>query len=268
MKNTFINEIKRNLDLSIELTKRDIAAKYGGSALGITWTVVNPILMLSVYTLVFSQVFKARWSNSLEDASQAHFALNLYCGLIVFNLFAECITRGPSLITSNPNYIKKIKFPLETLGVMVTGSAVIQAIISFAVLVSAQVVLGEKIHPTIILLPILWLPLILMCLGMTWLMSTIGVLIKDIGQSINAIVSMLMFLSPIFYPTTALPEKIRWIAQINPLAMYIESTRKALMMGEMISLYNLFLNLLMATIWAEICFRVLKKSQKHLAEAL
>ena len=182
-----------------ELTKlfigREIAARYKGSQLGLAWTIVNPLIMLSVYTLVFSQIFQSRWGEGNDPTKPMDFALNLFAGLVIFNIFAESTTRAPTLITSNPNFVKKIKFPLHVLGEMIVGNSLFHAIISFGILLTAKIITENTVPLTALVMPLVLLPYALMCLGLVWLLATIGVFIKDISHVITAIVSMLMFLS-------------------------------------------------------------------------
>ncbi len=264
----FATSIKRNWNLVYQFTSRDIVGRYKSSQLGMTWTVINPLIMLSVYTLVFSQIFKARWGVSTESQSPLLYALNLFAGLIVFNIFAECATRGPTLITSNPNYVKKIIFPLEILGIMVTSSAVFHGIISGIILVCATIIVNGSIPIEVLILPIIWAPLILGCLGMTWVLAAVGVFIRDINQLINSIVSMFMFLSPIFYPSSALPEKLQWVATINPLALSIEQTRGVLINGTIPGTLEIASQVLVSIAWCEICYRFLKKCNDTFGDLL
>ena len=188
----FLTAFVKNFELSKIFIGREISTKYKGSQLGLTWTIVNPLIMLSVYTLVFSQIFQARWGGDADPAKPMNFALNLFAGLIVFNVFAESATRAPTLITSNPNYVKKIKFPLHILGEMVVGSSMFHALVGFGILLTAKLITENNIPKTVLLLPLVLIPLMLMCLGLVWLLATIGVFIKDINQIVTAIVSMLM----------------------------------------------------------------------------
>lgn len=269
MKKNFLGYMLKNWTLLQQLIIRDINSRYKGSILGILWTIINPIMMLSVYTLVFSQVFKARWGGATTGSeTPITFALNLFAGLIVFNIFAECATKSPTLITSNPNFVKKIIFPIHTLGGMVTGSALIHGTLSAGILIIAKIIFDGSAPPTVLLLPLVWLPLVFGCLGMTWLFSWIGVIIKDTSQVINAAVSMLMFLSPIFYPTSMLPEKIRWIAAINPLATSIEGTRGILIASELPKIGEMTVAIVIALLWCQACFSILKNSQRKLADIL
>lgn len=263
-----IKSIIKDWQLTSQLVLRDVAGRYRGSQLGMAWTVINPLLMLSVYTVVFSQVFRARWGTGVDSQSPLTFALNLFAGLIVFNFFAECATRATTLITSNPNYVKKVVFPLHALGGMVTGSALIHALTSTAILIIVKVAADQSVPKTILLLPLVWIPLILACLGMTWLLSSLGVFVRDIAQLINAMVSMLMFLSPVFYPTSALPIGLKWLSSLNPLAKVIEQTRDVLISGVAPEPRVIITQVLVALAWCEICIRILRYSQPHFGDML
>ena len=163
---TIVRAFRNNSDLIKIFIVRDIQGRYKGSMMGIAWSVLNPLLMLAIYTLVFSQIFKTRWGITNNSDGSIEFALNLFAGLVVFNMFAECMTRSPMLILENPSYVKKIKFPLEVLGIMVTGSALFHALTSILILVIGLVLTNSRLEASILLLPIVWIPLILWLLGL------------------------------------------------------------------------------------------------------
>ena len=268
MKSFFAIEIAKDREILMQLIKRDVYARYKGSLLGIVWAGLQPIMMLSVYTLVFSQVFKGRWDGIIEDNRPTTFALNLFAGLIVFNIFAECTSKSPTIITNNPNYVKKIVFPIHALGGMLTGSAFAHGLISAGILILAKGMIDNSISSTVILIPIVWIPFLLQCLGLTWLMSCLGVFIKDTGQIVNAFISMLMFLSPIFYPSSALPGKLMWMTDINPLVFTIDRTREIMIYGIVPNWEEVIIAIILSTIWCQMCFMILRKSHRSLAEKL
>jgi len=146
----FPADLWQNRQLWWRLTEREILGRYRGSALGLGWSVLNPLAMLAVYTFVFSQVFKSRWGG-LEELGPLGFAVNLFAGLIVFNLFSECASRAPNLIVNNPNYVKKVVFPLEVLGSVAVGNAGFHALTSLAVLLVFELMLFKHIPATILL---------------------------------------------------------------------------------------------------------------------
>jgi lipopolysaccharide transport system permease protein len=188
----------RNRGLIHASAKREVLGRYRGSALGLVWSFFNPLFMLMVYTFVFSQVFKARWSVGSE--SKTEFALVLFAGLIVFNLFAECITRAPGLVLSNPNYVKKVVFPLEILPFVGLLAALYHALISLCVWLATYVILCGVPHGTVLLLPLVIPPFALFIMGLSWALASLGVFLRDVSQFIGVVVTTLMFLSPIFYP--------------------------------------------------------------------
>jgi lipopolysaccharide transport system permease protein len=221
----------RNRQLIAQMTKREVVGRYRGSVLGLAWSFFNPILMLSVYTFVFSVVFKARWGANGGE-SKASFALFLFVGMIVHGLFAECINRSPGLILSNVNYVKKVVFPLEILPSVAMGSALFHTFISVVVLLSAQLLLNQRFPWTIVFLPMILLPLLLATAGVAWVLSSLGVFVRDIAQITGILTTVLMFLSPVFYPVSALPRDYQLWLRLNPLTFIIEQARNVLIFGD------------------------------------
>lgn len=215
---------------------RDIAQRYRGSALGLLWSFVTPLLMLAVYTVVFSVVFEARWmTRGGADAAPpatGDFALILFCGLILHAFFADCLTRSPSIILNNANFVKKVVFPLEILPVIVLGAAAFHLAMSLCVLLAAKLALTGSLPLTALYLPLVLAPFFLLTAGISWGLASIGVYLRDIGQVIGLAVTVLMFLSPVFYPAEALPEAWRPYLVLNPLTVIIENTRAVLLWGE------------------------------------
>lgn len=243
-----VTSLSRNRNLIRQMAIREIVAKYKGSFLGALWTVLTPILMLSVYTLVFSVIFKSRWAGG--TGSKTEFATLMFAGLIVFNFFAEAINRAPRLILDNPNYVKKVVFPLEALTWVSLVSALFGAGISLCVLLVFRIMLNGMLPWTALLFPLLLLPLILLVAGLTWFLASLGVFLRDVSQAVGILVSVLMFLSPVFYPSDALPPELRLLVHLNPLAFYIENTRDLLIWGRLDGLhlypYHLGVSLLVA----------------------
>lgn len=220
----------KNRELIWQLTKRDVVGRYRGSMLGLVWSMVNPILMLAVYTFVFGVVFQSKWGIA-EPASKLDFAIILFVGLIVYGIFSECVNRSPSIILAYPNYVKKVVFPLEVMTWVILGSALFHALISLIVLLVFFAFVHGVPPGTAFLLPIVLLPLIFLCLGLAWFLSSFGVFVRDISQVVGVVTSALLFLSPLFFPTSALPEKIRFLIQLNPLSFPIEQAREVMIWG-------------------------------------
>lgn len=219
----------RNRSLLMQMVIREILGRYRGSLFGLVWSLFNPLLMLAVYTFVFSVVFKARWQMEMEGETE--FAIVLFAGMIVFGLFSECLNRAPNLILENPNFVKKVVFPLEIFPWVSVGAAFFHVLISLVVLLLFMLLAGNPWHATIILLPLVVLPVIFLALGLGWLLGSLGVYLRDVGQTIGLATTALMFLSPVFYPLSALPEELRPYLALNPLAFVIESARDVLIWG-------------------------------------
>lgn len=256
----------KNRELIKTLITREVIGRYRGSALGILWSLFNPIFMLAVYTFVFSIVFKARWSTGSE--SKTEFALVLFAGLIVFNFFAECFNRAPALVLSNANYVKKVVFPLEVLPWVSVGSALFHMLVSITVWVTFYVIVIGIPHATIALLPLVLLPLALLLAGIGWALASLGVYLRDVSQVAGIITTMLMFLSPIFYPVTALPAKYQALLQLNPLAPGISQIRDVLYWGVVPDaiIYSVYLAACFLIAW--LGFAWFQKTRKGFADVL
>lgn len=261
-----IGSLWRNRSLIYALSKREVVGRYRGSVMGLLWSFFNPLCMLAVYTFVFSVVFQARWNVASE--SKTEFALMLFAGLIVFNLFADCVTRAPNLIIANTNYVKKVVFPLEILSFVVMGSALFHFLVSLSVWLLVYAVLFGGVQITAIWLPIFLAPLVLFILGLVWFLASVGVFLRDVGQFIGVLTSVLMFLSPIFYPISALPEQYRQFLMMNPLTPTIEAVRELLFMGTVPSLSMLGIYLLAAMVFFCMGFAWFQKTRKGFADVL
>ena len=256
----------RNRSLIYAMTKREVIGRYRGSFLGILWSFFNPVFMLTVYTFVFSVIFKARWSAGSD--SKTEFALILFAGLIVFNLFAECTNKAPGLILSNVNYVKKVVFPLEILPWVNLGAVLFHFLISLGVWLIAYLAFFGLPHITVLLLPLVMLPLFLFTMGLTWGLASLGVYLRDATQFIGLVTTVLMFLSPIFYPITAVPEKYRQLVLLNPLAATVEQARDVLFWGRYPDWTIFGAYLLGAALIAWLGFAWFQKTRKGFADVL
>jgi lipopolysaccharide transport system permease protein len=218
-------------ELIWQFTLREVQGRYRGSYLGIVWTFATPLLMLIVYTFVFSVIFKPRWGGA-GSGSFMDFALTLFSGLIAFNVFSECITRAPRLIVGQPNYVKKVVFPLEVLPLSVVGAALIHSLFSLSVVLVAMLISSGKLQWTILYLPLVYLPLSAFTLGVSWLLASLGVFIRDIRNFVDVLVRFLFFLTPIFYPMSAVPASLRPLFGLNPLASIVENFRRVVVWGQ------------------------------------
>lgn len=257
----------RNRQLIMQMTKREVVGRYQGSALGLIWTFLNPVFMLAVYTFVFSVVFKARWGVGSEE-SKTQFAVVLFVGMIVHGLFAEVLNRAPSLILSNVNYVKKVVFPLEILPVVSMGAALFHSLISVGVLLIAFVLFNGNLHWTAVLITLVMLPLVILTLGLAWMLASLGVFLRDVGQTIGIITTVMLFLAPVFYPVTALPEEMRPWIMANPLTFIIEQAREVLIWGRVPNWTGLGIYTAVAVVMTWAGYAWFQKTRKGFADVL
>ena len=220
-----------NWHLIGQLTRRDVSAKYRGSLFGLAWSFITPLLMLCVYAFVFSFVFKARWGNRANE-SQLDFALLLFIGLLIHGFISECLMRAPLLIVQHTNYVKKVVFPLEVLPVAALLSALVQFCIGSAIMLFFVAFAHGGLPLTVLFYPLVIAPFVLLTLGIVWVVSSLGVFVRDLAQATGLFSTVLMFLSPVFYPITALPEQWRPLFQLNPLTFIIEEARAVVFWGQ------------------------------------
>lgn len=262
-----LNSFITHLPLIKQMTWREVMGRYKGSMLGLAWSFFTPVLMLAVYTFVFSVVFKARWGIGGEE-SKTQFAVVLFVGMIVHGLFAEVLNRAPGLILGNVNYVKKVVFPLEILPIISMGAALFHTLISIGVLLLTFILFNGFLHWTVIFLPIVLLPLIILTLGLAWFLASLGVYLRDVGQTIGVITMILMFLSPVFYPISALPESIQPLIMANPLTFIIEQAREVVIWGRLPNLMGLGFYTLVASGIAWLGYLWFQKTRRGFADVL
>lgn len=221
----------RHRGLIRTLAWRDIALRYRGAFLGALWPVLTPLLMLAVYTLVFGVVFATRWPGRVGEGGIGLFALMLLSGLLLQGLLAEVLTRAPLLVVSQPNYVKKIVFPLEVLAWVSLLSSLFHALAGLALLILVNAVWGTGLAWTQLLLPLVLLPFCVLLMGLNLMIAAFGVFVRDLAQVMGSLVTLTMFLGPIFYPRAAMPESMRpWLA-LNPITVPLEQARLLLFEG-------------------------------------
>ena len=258
----------RNRQLILQMTKREVVGRYKGSVMGLTWSFFNPVFMLVVYTFVFSEIFKSRWGGAGVEESKTQFAVLLFVGLIVLNLFSEVLNRAPGLILSNVNYVKKVVFPIEILPVIATGAALFHSLISLGVLLAAFALFNGYLHWTVVFIPLVLLPLVILTTGLAWILASLGVFLRDVGQTIGIVTTVLMFLSPVFYPVTAVPEGFRVFMLVNPLTFIIEQAREVVVWGHLPNWMGLGAYTLAATAIAWAGYAWFQKTRKGFADVL
>lgn len=232
-----VGSLWRHRFLIVEMSRREVLGRYKGSALGFLWSLLIPLLMLSVYTLVFGSIFETKWGTSA--GSHSEFALILFCGLTLFNFVSEVLTRAPRLVIDNAVYVKKVSFPLETLPWIAVFSALFHLIVSFLILLVGVLFVFGPPHMTWFYFFPLLLPLLLGLSGLCFLLSSTGVYLRDLSQVIGVTISLLLFLSPIFFPISAVPGKLRTVLELNPMSYFIENMRGAIFVGQSPSIEGL-----------------------------
>ena len=228
-----------------QLVQREIALKYRGSALGALWSVLTPIAMLLMFSFVFGTILQAKWPGR-EDMSQVEFALSLFIGLSVFWYFSEIFVKAPVIFTSVPNYVKKVVFPLGLLPLVSVAASLFQLLIYLIIVLGAMLLFGIPISKRVLLVPFyigITIPLVT---GLSFFIGSVGVYVRDVSAIVSVVVSALMFLSPVFYPLSSVPEGVRWLFELNPLTLIIEQMRAALLFGETPSYVGLVIYILVS----------------------
>ena len=234
----------RQRTLVWQFVRRDVLARYRGSLLGLGWSFLTPLLMLAVYTFVFRVVFKARWSDA--PTGDFNFALQVYAGLIVFMLFAEVVNRAPRLVLDQPNLVKKVVFPLELLPWVAVLAGLFHLALNLVALLTAAAIARGGLPPSVLALPLVVAPLVPLLLGFAWFLAALGVFVRDVGQITTLVVSLLMFLSPVFYPVSSLPEQWQPWLNANPLTPVMEQLRRVTLEGRWPDWSQLLLELVIA----------------------
>jgi len=240
-----IKSIFFNRELLKSLVIRELANRYRATNLGLIWIIINPLLMLSIYTFVFGFIFKSKWRG---DSSVLDFVSMMYCGLIVYGLFSETISKSVDAIVNNPNYVKKVIFPLELLPVCNLLTALFSSLISFCFLLILIVVDQHHISMTVFFAPFVILPVAFYAIGFGWFVAALGVFFRDLNQFTGVLLTILMFLSPVFYSSSQAPAFAQHLMTFNPLTYSIEALRDVAVNGLGVSI----------TVWsAHMCFALL-----------
>lgn len=221
----------RHKELLWQMLLRNITARYRGSVLGLVWSFAHPLMMLAVYTFVFGIVFKSRWGAGVLENNGAAFPLIMFCGLCVFNIFSESVTYSTSLIVNNPSYVKKVIFPVEILPLCTVLTALAFGVAWFVLLFLGTILFLHQLSWTMLLLPVTLVPLLLFSAGISYLVASLGVYLRDIPQLVSIATQVLFFMTPIFYPISIVPERLRWILEINPLSAVVDQTRNLFLFG-------------------------------------
>ena len=252
--------------LTLEMAKRDVLGRYREASFGLLWSLISPFLMLLIYTLAFGYILKSRWPGT--SGNIADYSMLLFVGLIVHGFFAECMNRAPSLIVGNANLVKRIVFPLQVLPWVVVLSALFHAFANLIVFTLLNLVMRGEVVPTLLLLPLVLWPLAVAALGVCWLLSSLSVFLRDIGQVTGVLATAMLFLSSAIVPVDALPAKYQLVFRLNPLTFIIDQAREVAFWGRMPDWTGLGLYLAGALLFAYAGYTVFQKTRPGFADVL
>jgi lipopolysaccharide transport system permease protein len=263
-----VRSLWRHRTLVVDMARREVIGRYRGSLLGLGWSLFNPLLMLVIYTFVFSEVFKARWDVPGATHSKTEFATVLFTGMVIVGFFNEVLTKAPSLLTANVNFVKKVVFPLEVLPASSVLAAMFHATISGFVLVLTLFVLNGAVPWTAFWAPVVLAPIAIFALGMAWFLASLGVYMRDMAQTVGILATVIMFLTPVFYPARAVPEPFRTLIELNPLTPAIESCRDVLIWGAAPDFHSLAVSAVTAVLMFAGGFAWFQRTKRGFADVL
>lgn len=250
------------------LLKREIQSRYRGSVLGLIWSFVTPLLMLLIYTFVFKYVFEARWQLPDNEGAEINFAMMLFLGLIIHGVIADILLRSPGLMVENVNFVKKVVFPLQVFGYVVLFSALFNFFIGFLLLLGFVYLELGAIPLTALLMPLVLLPYCLMVLGISWILSSLGVYLRDIQQITGTLATLLLFLSPVFYSIDILPDLLRQLILLNPISVIIEAARAVVIYGNLPAPMPILVYSLVSMLVAMLGYALFERSRRGFADVL
>lgn len=252
--------------LVVELTRREIHGKYRGANFGMLWALISPFLMLAVYSLAFGNILRSQWPQTGDGPHS--FALILFIGLIVHGFFAECFTRAPQLIVQNPNYVKRVVFPLEILPWPMVLSALFHLFTNLIAFIVLQALVDHRLVWQVVLFPFTAIPLAILALGVSWWLAALGVYIRDVGQVTSVLVTALLFTSTAIMPLSAVSPKVRWLFELNPLSFIIDQSRRVALWGQLPDWWGLGIYTLVSLALAYLGYWVFAVTKRGFADVL
>src|SRR6266576_6287118 len=221
-------ELPGHSELIFSLAKRELLTRYKGSVLGTVWALVTPVVMIAIFTFIFAGIFGARFG-----ASQFHwdYALYLFCGLLPWTMFQDTVQRASTTIVEHANLVKRVVFPLETLPIAQALSALGNQLFGTAALLLATALIHRQLHASVLWLPVLLVPQLIATFGAAWLVASLGVFFRDIAQGITLVLMAWMYLTPIIYPESIVPEHYRPFINANPFTPLVRSYRRIFLEG-------------------------------------
>lgn len=266
-----INSMRKNRELMVQLVKRNLSSKYKGTTLGMVWNFLQPMILLLVYTYAFGMLFHSQWidtsAGNLAD-KKFSYAVVVFCGMTVYNIFSDVVAMSPNLFVSNPNYIKKIIFPLEILPIAQVITSIISNLIWFTILFVGAVLFSGSLSWTMLLLPMILLPYVLMLTGIAFVLASLGVFFRDLAQVCMLITQIMYLMTPIFYSAEMVPEELDFVLVINPLAWFVSETRKIFIFKQLPDFGGIAIWLAIAVLIFYLGFCCLKKTERGFADVL
>jgi len=256
------------LELLYNLTLRAVQARYRGSWLGLGWSLLGPMLMLVLYTVVFTEVMRAKWPGLSDEQGKLGFAVMVYSGMVLHALIAEVLASSPMLIVGQSNYVKKVIFPLDLLPVVAVGAATVNLLIGVGLLLLLNGTIGTGLHAAALALPVILLPLLLFALGLAWLLAALGTFFRDLVQLTSFAATALLFVSPVLYPKSMVPHLMQPLLGVNPLTWPIENLRAALVNGVWPDWTSVLLHVLVFAVFARIALALYRRVQGSFADVL
>lgn len=261
----FFRSVLEHRELILRLAGREVGSRFRGSMLGLAWAVLTPLLTAAAFTFVFAGVFQSRWGGS---GAPTEFALMMMTGLMVHGIFAEAVGRAPTLVLQNANYVTKVVFPLEALPVVSVLSTLVNAAILAAIIALGALLFRGAVPWTAVFLPVVLLPYLVFILALSLFLAAAGVFLRDISQVTSLAVMLAMFLTPIFYPLSAVPGAFQVAMRLNPLTSIVEQSRTVLLHGGLPDFLSLALYLLCALLSLAFAVWVFQRLRPGFADVL
>lgn len=245
--------------------RRDLQARYKGSTIGLFWSVIHPLIMLLLYTFVFSAILKVRVG--VAEGTE-HFAIYLFCGLLPWGAFSEGLSRSTGVILEHGNLIKRAIFPSEILPVYPVISGIVNELIGFGILLAALVVTSHRLSPVMLVLPVILLLQFMLTMGLAWLVAGTTVFIRDLGQVLGMVLTVWVFVTPIFYPPSLVPADLRALLMVNPMYAVVEAYRSLILMGQFPPWESLAFLAAFAAVIFLVGYRVFTRMQPAFADVI
>jgi len=233
----FVAVLVQHRELLWQFTQRNVELRHKGSHLGLVWSVLNPLLMLALYVLVFGYIFSGRFG--MPGETRTTYGLAIFLGLTLYHFVAEALSTAPTVVVAQPNFVKKVVFPLEILPAANLGAALVHLLIGLTLVLTGVLLFGDGLSRSALWLPVIILPLVLGCLGMNWLLAALGVFLRDISQLVQFLSLALMFASAVFYPLNKIPPAAWSVMRFNPVLLAIEAARDCVIWHEPVNLTHL-----------------------------